>query len=383
MNIIVLGAGLIGAPIAKDLAQDTNFNVSIADKDPQALDNITKQITIQSIQKDLSDRDSLKKLLSPYDLAINAVPGSIGYRTLKTIIESKKNVVDIAFSPENTLELNSLAQKQGVTAVVDCGMAPGMSNILVAHAHSQLDTTKSVSIFVGGLPEVRIWPYEYKAGFSPSDVIEEYTRPAYIKINGKIVCVKALSDCELIDFPEIGTLEAFNTDGLRSLLHTMDIPNMKEKTLRYPGHAEKMKILRDTGFFNQDTIDINGKKVRPMDVTSRLLLPKIRLEKKEKDITIMKVKVVGTKNGRSVEYIYDLFDRYDEQTETHSMARTTGYTATSVVRLLSDNRIKEKGIIPPERIGIDQKCVKFILSDLKKRGVLYKTESTLLDNEKL
>ena len=273
-------------------------------------------------------------------------------------------MVDIAFSPENTLELDTLAKKQGVTAVVDCGVAPGMSNILIAHAHSQLDTTKSVSIFVGGLPEIRIWPYEYKAVFSPSDVIEEYTRPAYIKINGNIECVKALSDCELIDFPEIGTLEAFNTDGLRTLLHTMDIPNMKEKTLRYPGHAEKMKMLRDTGFFNQDTVKINGQEIRPMDVTSKLLQHKIRLKKGEKDITIMKVKVNGIKNGQSAEYIYDLIDRYDQSTDTHSMARTTGYTATSVIRLLFNNKIKEKGIIPPEKIGRDQECVKYILSDL-------------------
>jgi saccharopine dehydrogenase-like NADP-dependent oxidoreductase len=372
MNIIVLGAGMVGAPMAIDLAKDSKFTVSIADLSKEVLDQIDQKHPITKIQSDLSKPENVKTLVDGFDIVVNAVPGFMGYQTVKSIIEAGKDVIDIAFFPENPFDLDELAKENDVTVVVDCGVAPGMSNLLIGHVDNLLDKTEKVVIYVGGLPEIRTWPYEYKAPFSPIDVIEEYTRPARYVENGELVTYPALSEPELIDFPSIGTLEVFNTDGLRSLAETIDAPNMKEKTMRYPGHIEKMRVLRETGLFSEKEIDINGTKVRPIDLTSRLLFPKWKYEKGEVDITVMQVTVEGKKSGETIRYQYDLVDRYDEITETSSMARTTGYTATMAVRLLANGMYTHKGLSVPEQIGKHPECVEFILNGLKERGIIYK-----------
>jgi lysine 6-dehydrogenase len=373
MKTIVLGAGLVGGPMSLDLAQDPNLNVTVADINENALKNLAEQSSKLSTKvADLSQTQTVKSLVQDYDLVLNAVPGFMGFQTLKAIIEAGKNVVDIAFSPENTLELDELAKKNNVTAIVDCGVAPGMSNILTGYVYYQMDKTDVALTYVGGLPKVRSWPYEYKAVFSPVDVIEEYTRPARYVENGQHVVRPALSDAELLDFPGIGTLEAFNSDGLRTLADTLDVPNMKEKTLRYIGHIEKIAVLRDSGFFDTEEIQVGDVTIRPIDLTSKLLFKSWKLEKGEADVTVMQVIVEGTKNGKQLRYTYDLLDEYDERTGVHSMARTTGYTATMALRLLSRGLYTQKGIIAPEFIGKDKKCVDFILAGLAERGIHYK-----------
>lgn len=372
MNVMVLGAGLVGAPMAMDIALDSGFKVCVSDIDDKALDKLADHKNIKTIKADLSDENELKYLVRDYPLIINAVPGFMGFQTLKMLIEEGKNVVDIAFFPEDPLELDELARKNGVTVLVDCGVAPGMSNILTAYARSQMDACESAVIYVGGLPEKREWPWEYKAVFSPADVLEEYIRPAYFVVNGKLVKRAALSDPEYVDFPEVGTLEAFNTDGLRTLAKTMDIPNMKEKTLRYPGHIEKIKVLRESGFFSQDKIMIQGVEISPLDFTSTLLFPKWKLDKGEADLTVMKIQVKGIKDGQAVQYTYDLLDRYDDQTGIHSMARTTGYTATAITRLLAKGLYQRPGVSPPEYLGKETECVDFIFNELKQRGIFYR-----------
>ena len=371
MKIIVLGAGLVGAPIAFDLAKDNEFDVTVADFSLTSLNKFGKYDSIKTIQLDVSNKDNLASVISDFDFVLNAVPGFLGFETVKTIIEANKNVVDISFFPENPFDLNKLAQKHNVTVIVDCGVAPGMSNILVGYLSSKLDKTENVEIYVGGLPEVRKLPYEYKAVFSPIDVIEEYTRPARYIENGKMVVKPALSDIELMNFPNIGTLEAFNSDGLRSLAETIDAPNMKEKTLRYPGHVEKMKLLRDTGFFNKDMMEINGFKISPLDFTSKLLFPKWKLKEGEVDITVMKIIVEGIKDNKKLSSSYYLYDKYNSETKVHSMARTTGYTATMVLRMISKGLFNQVGIIAPEIIGKNEMCVNFILSGLEQRGIIY------------
>jgi saccharopine dehydrogenase-like NADP-dependent oxidoreductase len=371
MNIVVLGAGLVGAPMAKDLAGDADIQVTVADINDTALAKLSGQEGIETIKADLSDKAALTGILDRADMVVNAVPGFMGFATLQTIIDAGKDVVDIAFFPEDPFQLDALAKKKGVTAVVDCGVAPGMSNMLVSHCHSRMDRTDSAVIYVGGLPEVRHWPYEYKAVFSPIDVIEEYVRPSFYLENGTLVKRAALSDPEYIDFPGIGTLEAFNTDGLRSLVKTLEIPNMKEKTLRYPGHIEKMAVLRESGFFGTEPIAINGAMIRPLDLTAKLLFPMWQLKEGEVDITIMKIVVEGETDGERIRTTWDLYDRYDPATRIHSMARTTGYTATMATRLVMEKRFNPKGVIPPEHIGREAACVDFILKGLARRGVEY------------
>lgn len=371
MKIIVLGAGLVGAPMAHDLAKDADLSVTVADISETALDKFSGNDDITTRKFDLSDRDAVGHLMNEFDMAVNAVPGFMGFQTLEAILKAGKNVVDIAFFPEDPFQLDGLAKKTGVTAVIDCGVAPGMSNILISHSVSRLDECKSIITYVGGLPVTREWPYEYKAVFSPIDVIEEYTRPAWILKNGERICKPALSEPEYIDFPGIGTLEAFNTDGLRTLATTMDVPDMKEKTLRYPGHIEKMILLRETGFFDQEEIEINGVRIRPVDFTSRVLFPKWKMKKGEEDLTVMQVFINGKQGGNRVRHIWDLHDRYDSANGVNSMAKTTGYTATIVLRLIARGMYTHKGISPPEYIGKNPEHVAFILSELADRGVHY------------
>jgi saccharopine dehydrogenase-like NADP-dependent oxidoreductase len=371
-NIIVLGCGLVGGPMAADLAQDNDLNVTVADINKETLQKLASNNNIKIIQADLSNTETVTTIVRDFDYAVNAVPGFMGFKTLKAIIEAGTDVVDIAFFPENLFELDDLAKEKGVTVISDMGVAPGMSNLLTGYAHHLLDNTDKVVIYVGGLPKIREWPYEYKAVFSPVDVLEEYTRPARIVENGKEVIKPALSEPELLDFEGMGTLEAFNSDGLRSLIKTIDAPDMIEKTLRYPGHVEIMKIMRETGFFNQDEIEVNGVMVRPIDVTSKLLFPKWKLKEGEEDITIMKIIVEGVKDGKRKKYIYDLLDTYNKKSKVHSMARTTGYSATMALRMIAAGLYTRKGVSAPEFIGKCPECVEFILNGLRERGVVYK-----------
>lgn len=371
-KVIILGSGLVGAPMAVDLSRDPRLEVTTVDRDAGVLESLERENhPIKTIREDLSKKERLKELLEPYDLVVSAVPGYLGFQTLKAVIESKKNVVDIAFFSEDPFLLDDLARRNSVTAIVDCGVSPGMSSILVGHVDRLMDETHDVTIYVGGLPENREWPYEFKAGFSPIDVIEEYIRPARYLSDGNSCVKPALSDLERIDFSGIGTLEAFNTDGLRTLLKTIPARNMKEKTLRYPGHVERMAMLRETGFFSKDNIKVNGAEIRPLDLTAKLLFPKWKMNRNDKDITVLKLIVEGKKAGTRLRYLYEMLDRHDPATGTHSMARTTGYTATLALRMIADGMYRRKGISAPEFIGQQPECVAFMRSGLKDRGIVY------------
>jgi lysine 6-dehydrogenase len=378
-KVIVLGAGLVGAPMALDLAKDGAFEITVADVNQAAIDKFSGTGNIKALVKDLSDAEELKRLIADQDVVLSAIPGFMGFQTLKTIIEAGKDVIDISFFPEDMFELDALAREKDVVAITDIGVAPGMSNVLIGYADAQFDQTTKAVIYVGGLPKKRQWPYEYKAVFSPIDVIEEYTRPARYIENGFEVVRPALSDPELLDFPGVGTLEAFNSDGLRSLANTIDCPNMIEKTMRYKGHIEIMAILRETGFFDKEPLEIKGVKISPLEFTSKILFPKWKLEDNEEDITLMRVIIEGMKDGKKQRYTYDLSDSYDPETGIHSMARTTGYTATMALRMLAEGLYTRKGISVPEFIGQDEKCVDFILKGLADRGVIYKQTIEELD----
>lgn len=364
-KILVLGAGMVGSAIALDLCSD--YDVTAADRSKASLQAL-KAKGIKTKHADLSIKKTVHSLVKEFDLVVGAVPGFIGFQTVKTIIEAKKNVVDISFFPEDAFLLNKLAQQKGVTAVVDCGVAPGLSNMIAGYHHHRM-MVKNFECYVGGLPKERKPPFEYKAPFSPIDVIEEYTRPARLVVNDEVVTYEALTGVELLQFDKIGKLEAFNSDGLRSLLFTLDIPNMKEKTLRYPGHADKMRLLRDAGFFSYQPIEFNGKKTKPIEFTTQLIFPQWKLEKNEREFTVMRIIVEGEENGKSVKYQYDLYDEFDVKTGISSMARTTGYTCTAAARLVLEGDYNQKGISPPEFLGARSECVEFVLQHLKERGV--------------
>lgn len=371
MKIGILGAGMVGRAIAVDLAKDydvTSFDIS---KESLKLLN-EKNNKIETVQADLGDFKNYGSWLSRFDIIVSAVPGFMGYKALESVIRIGKNIVDISFFPENALELDALAKQFSVTAIVDCGVAPGMSNLILGYYNSLMHID-DFECMVGGLPKMRVKPFEYKAPFSPIDVIEEYIRPARYVENNNIVTKPALSDAELINFENVGTLESFNTDGLRSILYTMPhISNMKEKTLRYPGHIQLVSALKQAGFFGTDEINVKGMKIKPMDFTASLLFDSWKLKEDDEEFTLMKIIIRGSLNYEPTTIEYTLYDEFDKATQTSSMSRTTGYTCTAAVNLLTKKLFNEKGIFPPELVGNDPDCFDFILKYLEERNVVYK-----------
>lgn len=370
-KIIVLGAGLVGSAIASDLSKN-GYGVTSADLDREALGRLKGTPGIETVCTDFTDPKILSSLLDGKDLVIGAAPGALGYRLMKQVIGEGKHMVDISFCPEEYLDLDALAREQGVTVVADMGVAPGMCNAILGY-HDRQMRVKSYKCIVGGLPERRTWPLEYKSSWSPIDCIEEYTRPARLVQQGKVVTRPALSDAALVEFEEVGTLEEWNSDGLRSLLTTMPhIPDMVEKTLRYPGTIKYISALRELGYFSYDEIEVEGKKIRPIDLTARLLFPLWKLEKGEAEFTIMRVTICGEQQGRERTVQYDLFDRYDPQSDTLSMARTTGYTCAGVAGMLLKGMITERGVLAPEMVGRQERNFEYLLQYLRDRKVDYR-----------
>jgi lysine 6-dehydrogenase len=367
-KVIVLGAGMVGGTIAVDLAY--NLDVTSVDIDIHKLSKM-KNKKIKTIQCDISNKKRLLNLINDYDLVIGAVPSFMGFKTLKTVIESGKDVVDISFFNEDPFSLDSLAKEKNVTAIVDCGVAPGLSSIILGY-HAKRMEVDLFKCFIGGLPYKKTMPFQYKAPFSPADVIEEYMRPARLRENGLEVIKEALSDPEFINVENVGTLEAFNTDGLRTLLRTMKIPTMIEKTLRYPGHREAILVLKQTGFLNQNFIEVDGNKIKPIDLSAKLLFPFWKLEENEPEFTYMQLYIRGKEMGVVKEYVYRMFDSFDDKTKLTSMARTTGYTCNAVADLVLSGQYKRKGISPPEFIGEDENCFREIQTYLAARKVLLK-----------
>jgi lysine 6-dehydrogenase len=369
-RIVVLGGGMVGGYMARILAGDGRFDVLLCDRDEAALESARSAVAALRTRKtDLSAEAQVRSCASEADLVIGAVPGSMGFSTVRTVLETGRDIVDISFFPEDPYELDAIARKLGRTAVVDCGVMPGLGGMLGAWLAGKLDRAESLSILVGGLPLIRSWPLEYKAPFSPIDVIEEYTRPARFRRDGKLVVRPALSDPELVDLPGVGTLEAFNTDGLRTLLRNLEIPDMAEKTLRYPGHIEKMRMLRDLGFLSQRALEFEGGSVRPLDLTARLLFLEWKLEKGEQEFTVMRVEVEGIRNGKRVAERADLLDRTDPATGDSSMARTTGMPAVTVVRLLAEGVQIPKGIVAPETLAADRAFFQEFLEGIAGSGI--------------
>jgi saccharopine dehydrogenase-like NADP-dependent oxidoreductase len=367
-KIVVLGSGMVGRVIALDLAGD--FEVTAVDVSPTNLARLAGT-PVKAVRADLSSPAEIRRVVGACDLVVGAVPGSMGFATLREVIASGHDMVDISFFPEDALALDEAARTAGVTAVVDCGVAPGMSNMILGY-HAARMTVERFACFVGGLPFRREFPFEYKAPFSPADVIEEYTRPARYVENGHLVVKPALSDVEHMDFPEIGTLEAFNSDGLRSLLTTLKIPNMIEKTLRYPGHVEHIRALRDSGFFDTGSVEVRGLKVRPLDVTSAVLFKHWQLHDEDDEFTVMRILVEGNAGGRPTRVQYDLFDRRDRKTGFSSMARTTGFPAAAAARLVLSGAFVRKGISPPESLGAEEPVFQAVMSDMAARDVVYR-----------
>lgn len=366
---VVLGCGLVGATMAKELSRDNDFAVTVADVSDDSLRKVHDHPAIAPLRADLGNSDAVAKLVKDFDVVLGALPSRIGFQTLQTIARSGKPYCDISFMPEDATDADALAKQHGAVAVVDCGVSPGLSNLMVGVAAVELERVERAVIYVGGLPKARHWPFQYKAPFAPSDVIEEYTRPARMVEGGRVVAKPALSEPELIEFPRIGSLEAFNTDGLRSLLKTVPADDMREKTLRYPGHCELMRAMRETGLFRTDSIDVKGTQVRPLDVTSRLLFPLWTYAPGEEEFTVLRVVAEGPRSGRKTRFRFDLYDEYDRATGASSMARTTGFPCVIVAKMLARGQFTTPGVHPPEALARKEGVFAQIVEELAQRGV--------------
>jgi lysine 6-dehydrogenase len=378
-KVVVLGAGMIGAAMARDLAADSDLRVEVADARADTLARLAEDGRLGTVRADLGNPAAVRRLVAGYDLVVGALPSVIGLQTVGAVIEAGRDVVDISFMPESPLGLDALAREKSVTAVFDAGVAPGLSNMMAGHAASRLDPCERIEIHVGGLPVERRWPFDYKAGFAPWDVLEEYTRPSRLVENGAVVVKEALSEPELVDVPGVGTLESFNTDGLRSLVETLKVPFMKEKTLRWPGHAELMRVLKDTGFFSMEPVEVAGQQVRPREVTAALLFPKWTFAEGEADLTVMRVRAEGREGRRRVRYSWDFVDHFDKTTGLRSMSRSTGFTATAIARLVLDGTFRRPGVHPPETLGATPGLLDRVLADLRARGIRCEASATDAD----
>lgn len=373
MRVLVVGCGRMGSAAAEDFARSlSNVDVVVADVDSSIAKQTAERIgraNVSWMRLDAGKASELVKALKDFDLALGFLPPALGFRLMEACIQAGKSLVDVSYMSENPLTLHDEALKAGITIIPHCGLAPGISNILVGRAVADFNVVERVHIFVGGLPDKPIPPVGYAITWSPESLIEEYTSKARIIEDGRIVEVEALSGLETVEFPGIGVLEAFYTDGLRTLLYTVEgVREMWEKTLRYPGHAEKMMLLRDLGFFSGEEIAVDGFRLQPRKFTAKILERRL-YNPMVKDFVALKVEVCGYREGFKTRRIYTLVDFYDEKSGVTAMARTTGYTASIVAKLVLEGVIRLKGVVPPERLGMEEDVFRQIMAELSARGI--------------
>jgi len=381
MKVLVLGCGNIGSVAAEDLAKSmSSLEVVVADKNGARAKDVAERIgrnNVSYTQLDATNPKEVVNAFKEFDLVMGFLPGRLGYRLAEACIATGKDLVDVSYMPENPLKLNDKAVKANVTVIPECGLAPGINHILVGHAAAKLDAVRTVHIMVGGLPEKPVPPLGYIITWSPENLVDEYVRKAGIVRKGKKVEVEALSGLETVEFPGVGKLEAFYTDGLGTLTHTItNVYDMWEKTLRYSGHAEKIKLLKDLGFFDKEKINVEDVGVSPRKLTAKLLEQKLR-KPQVKDVVVLRVEVSGVKSGRKTRCVYQLLDRYDVKEGVTAMARTTAYPASIVAQLILKKAVKEKGVFPPERIGMNDKLFRLFLDALERRGIKIAKEENL------
>ncbi len=353
--ILILGAGLVGKAIAEDLS--TDYDLTICDISSASLRSV------DGIRKYRGNIFENRKLIERSDAVISALPGSVTYGVVKRMLGMGKHVVDTGFMIEDPMSLAGIADKNGCIYIPDAGYAPGLSNVLAGRLYRTMSPS-SIEILVAGLPSEDRPPFHHAPTFNVEGLIDEYTRPARIRRDGKIVLLDPLSDIRKVTFPGIGRLEGFYTDGLRTLLSTVEVPDMYELTLRYPGHLESMKFLRDMGFFSTS---VAGGLI-PRDVTEALFRS---TDCNFRDMCL--TKVAGTGGGTTVEFTS--IDRFDGKTGTRSMARMTGYTAAAIARLLLNGDIVGRGVMPPEYIGFDRRLFSLLFASLRSKGIVFRSRS--------
>ncbi len=374
MKVLIVGCGKVGSEIARDLAGSDDVDSVVAmDASSQNLKLLRKRVPrIQTVKLSISQKPRFHALLRKVDLVCGALPGRLGFDLMTETVKAGVDTVDISYTPRDAFLLQRKAKETGCRVVPQCGVAPGFTNMCVGDASRRMEKMNSVEIFVGGLPEKPEPPLNYRIVFSLEDVVNEYSRPVQVIENGKRKKVEALSGRGLTNFPGVGRLEYFLTDGLGSLPRSYPkTREMHEFTLRYPGHADMMGTLRVLGFFERKPVEANGVGVEPRQLSIELLRGAMSQGSPE-DFLALRVDVKGLSRGKKIHLRYQLLDHYNRRSGVSAMARTTAYPCTSVAQLVGRGDIRETGIVTPERIAQDERLFQFVLDRLAERGVRMK-----------
>ncbi len=376
MQVLVVGSGKVGSEIARDLARSSEVDsVIVADAQQKNLKSVRGYEKIRTRRLDISQRKPLLDTMRRVDLICGALPGRLGFQLMTYAVEAHRDLVDISYTPEDPFKLHKRAGDQENIVVPQCGVAPGFTNMCVGDASRRLGTMTKVRVFVGGLPQKPTPPLNYRIVFSLEDVINEYSRPARIIQNGKEKMVDALSGRGFLNFPGVGRLEYFITDGLGSLPRSFPrVREMFEYTLRYPGHAEMMNTLRILGFFDKEEVQVDGSSVVPRKLSIALMRGSMSLGRPE-DLLALRVEVEGPSGKKSL-LSYRILDYYDPKGKISAMARTTAYPCTSIALLVGQKKLRSVGVVPPEKIAKDPSHFGFVLSRLRSKGVKVAMPST-------
>ena len=375
MRMLVLGAGLQGSACAYDLLQNPEVSqVRLADLRFDHLPEFLKPHSgprLIPTTLDVRDREAVLAVMRESDAVMSAIPYYFNMALAECAVEAGVHFCDLGGNTEIVFQQKSLAERavaKGVTVVPDCGVAPGMVNILAEYGIRQLDAVESVKIYVGGLPQEPEPPLDYQVEYSLEGVIDYYTTRSWVLRDGQRTQVTALSKREPIDFPApVGRLEAFHTaGGLSTMAFRYEgvVPEMEYKTLRYPGHAEIMETIRELGLLDQEPVDVKGIKVSPRDLFVSVVAPKLT-KPKGRDLLALRVIVRGTKNGRPAERRFDLVDRYDERHGISAMMRTTGYSLSITGQMQVRREVGPAGVWTPDE------CIpaESYIAELRARGI--------------
>jgi lysine 6-dehydrogenase len=358
MRMLVLGAGLQGSACAYDLLQNPEVSqVRLADLRFDHLPDFLKPLSgprLIPTTLDVRDREAVLAVMRESDAVMSAIPYYFNLALAECAVEAGVHFCDLGGNTEIVFQQKELADRavaKGITIVPDCGVAPGMVNILAEYGIRQLDSVESVRIYVGGLPQEPEPPLDYQVVYSLEGVLDYYTTRSWVLRDGQRTQVTALSEREPIEFPEpVGTLEAFHTAGGLSTMafrYEGKIPVMEYKTLRYPGHAEIMQTIREIGLLDLEPVEVKGVMVSPRDLFVTVVGPKLT-KPKGKDLLALRVVVRGKKGGRPAERRFDLVDRYDEKHGISAMMRTTGYSLSITGQMQARGEVQPPGVWTPD-----------------------------------
>jgi len=377
MRIAVLGAGLMGPAIAMDcIESDEVEEVLLIDIDQAGLDkavgSLGNPLKLKTVVQDVTDRHGLVELLKGFDVACIALSRWLNVEAMWSGIEAGVDVVDLSGPGQKDWEeINEAAKKAGVTCILGCGVEPGLTDMLAAYGMDMLDSVEAVNVWCGGIPQDPKPPLDYKIVFGGQYLPLQLGMVRIIE-GGKVREVKRYTLGEPVQFEGVrGPLECYY-DRFPETLYELEkfkgVRQCASKTVRYAGYCEKVNFLDECGLLSMTSVEFKGHEVVPFEVFSKIVYPKVRLEEGEKDITVLRVVVEGIKDGCETCCTFDMVDFYDEDRGITAMARTTGYTAAIVARILGRGDISEKGLVPPVK-AVRGKLFRRLLQGLAERGI--------------